>query len=79
MRPPYFFSDVMVKGAFRSLYHEHHFKNKDEGTVMDDIFSYEVPFGILGRLFNTLILKRYMKKFLIKRNAVIKQEAEHNS
>ncbi len=42
-------SDRMMKGAFKSLYHEHHFENKDGGTIMTDDFQYEPPYGILGR------------------------------
>jgi hypothetical protein len=45
---------------------------------MTDQFSYEVPGGAIGSLFNTLILKHYMKKLLVKRNEVIKNAAEGN-
>ncbi len=76
MKPPHFFSDEMVTGAFKSLYHEHHFEIKNGRTEMTDVFSYETPFGSLGRLFNVLVLKRYMTRFLKQRNAVIKSEAE---
>lgn len=35
---------------------------------MTDIFAFKAPFGILGELFSKVILKNYMKGFLIKRN-----------
>ncbi|MEL7677936.1 hypothetical protein [Elizabethkingia meningoseptica] len=43
---------------------------------MTDIFRYDSPYGLLGKLFNQLILTRYLKKFLQERNQVIKDFAE---
>jgi hypothetical protein len=45
---------------------------------MTDIFVFEAPLGLLGRLFSKLILKEYMKGFLMKRNITIKKVAEGN-
>lgn len=73
---PTFFVDEMVSGAFKSFRHEHHFSDESGVTLMRDVFVFESPFGIIGRLFNRLVLKRYMTKFLVERNRVIKEEAE---
>lgn len=73
---PYFFEDRMTKGAFKTMRHEHHFVAQDGSTVMTDKFIYEVPFGILGQLFDKLVLKRYMTRFLVTRNRIIKEVAE---
>ena len=43
---------------------------------MKDIFIFESPFGVLGKLVNSLFLKNYMFKLLIERNRVIKEYAE---
>lgn len=43
---------------------------------MTDIFDYESPYGILGKLANQLFLKRYMTIFLSERNQIIKEFAE---
>jgi ligand-binding SRPBCC domain-containing protein len=48
---PYFFEDVMLKGAFRSMRHEHQFETKGDKTVMTDKFYNDVPFAILGNFF----------------------------
>ena len=71
-----FFADEMVKGAFKTLRHEHHFFATEEGTMMKDIFNFESPLGILGKLANTLFLKSYMTNFLKNRNEIIKEFAE---
>jgi hypothetical protein len=43
---------------------------------MHDVFHYQVPYGIAGKLFNHLILKRYLTNLLLTRNTFIKQAAE---
>jgi ligand-binding SRPBCC domain-containing protein len=73
---PFFFEDKMTKGAFKSMRHEHHFKEINGRTIMTDKFEYEVPFGLAGQLFDNIILKSYMTRFLRARNKVIKKIAE---
>jgi ligand-binding SRPBCC domain-containing protein len=76
MEPPLSFTDEMVDGDFKSLRHEHHFKAIANGTLLIDIFTYEAPYGSLGRLADRLFLTRYMKTLLEKRNKTIKEYAE---
>lgn len=71
-----YFIDEMVKGAFKSMKHVHSFENKDGITIMKDVFEYETPLGICGKVFDKVILERYMTKFLKIRNSVIKSTAE---
>jgi ligand-binding SRPBCC domain-containing protein len=73
---PIFFVDEMLKGAFKSIYHEHHFKATGPTTVMTDIFSFESPLNILGQMANSLFLTSYMQRLLEKRNNIIKTYAE---
>ena len=73
---PHYFVDEMVKGAFKSFKHEHHFEEINGQTQMKDRFDYTSPLGILGKLFDKLILEKYMFKLLEKRNQVIKEYAE---
>lgn len=76
MQSPSFFIDEMIKGDFVSFHHEHHFKATDNGTIMIDLISFESPYGIIGKMTNSIFLTSYIEKFLIKRNAVIKDYAE---
>ena len=73
---PTFFADEMVNGAFKRFRHEHHFSVIEGGTLMQDIFLFESPLGVLGKLANWLFLKKYMTDLLIERNRVIKNTAE---
>ncbi|MGX1195442.1 SRPBCC family protein [Metabacillus sp. SLBN-84] len=76
MEKPYRFTDVMVKGAFRSFTHTHEFQESGTGTIMKDVFSYESPFGIFGKTADLLFLERYMNKFIAARALELKRIAE---
>ena len=65
-----------MRGAFRRFDHDHFFSESGEVTVMRDVFDFDSPVGVLGRLANTLFLTRYMTRFLTTRNATIKAAAE---
>ncbi len=73
---PYYFADEMVKGAFKRFKHDHYFKKENGITLMTDIFDYESPLGILGKLADTLFLEKYMMNLLVERNQYIKEFAE---
>jgi ligand-binding SRPBCC domain-containing protein len=73
---PKYFVDEMVKGHFKSFRHEHRFEVGKHHTIMTDELSYEMPFGLLGKLFDILFLKNYVTRFLMTRNNFLKQSAE---
>ncbi|TNE31663.1 MAG: cell division protein [Bacteroidetes bacterium] len=73
---PRYFVDEMVQGVFHSFVHLHHFEEKNETTIMRDIFNYQSPLGFLGKIADVLFLKRYMTRLLKTRNELIKKFAE---
>jgi ligand-binding SRPBCC domain-containing protein len=77
MEPFHYFRDEMIKGDFKSFYHEHFFEPNEKGTLMTDQVNMAAPYGLIGIMVNSLFLKNYIKKFLTKRNLVIKQYAEN--
>ncbi len=71
------FRDVIVAGTFKRFDHDLFFEAISGGrTRMRDVFDYTSPFGLIGRLADILFLKRYVRRLLEKRNAVIKGTAE---
>jgi len=76
MEKPSQFTDIMLKGAFKAMKHQHIFKKKNDSTLMIDIFEFESPLGMIGQFFNHIFLKDYMKNFLLERNELIKTTAE---
>lgn len=77
MEPFHYFRDEMIKGDFKSFYHEHFFHPNEKGTLMTDQINMVAPYGLIGTIANSLFLKNYIKKFLVKRNLVIKKYAEN--
>ena len=76
MMAPQSFTDELVNGDFKEMKHEHHFKPIKNGTLMIDLFSFESPYGSLGKMVNYIFLKRYLRKLLERRNLAIKEYAE---
>ncbi len=76
MLAPKSFTDEMVSGDFKQMKHEHHFMPIQNGTLMIDLFSFESPYGALGKMVNALFLQRYLRKLLERRNLSIKEFAE---
>ncbi|MDO7886280.1 SRPBCC family protein [Hymenobacter cheonanensis] len=71
-----YFRDEMQQGAFKSMWHGHYFEQEGPTVLMRDVFVFTSPLGWLGRLVDALVLKRYMRQFLVQRGLVVKQYAE---
>lgn len=77
LQSPTYFQDVMVRGIFRSMTHDHYFSQFSNGdTEMRDVFTFAAPLPMLGRIAKLMFLGRYMRKLLRERNQVIRQVAE---
>lgn len=76
MKKPDMFVDQQVKGDFKMMRHEHHFKPCDNGTIMIDLVEFEAPYGSVGKIFTRLYLTRYVKSLIEQRNKSIKEFAE---
>ena len=68
-----FFIDEQRKGPYKIWHHEHHFKAVDGGVEMTDIVSYEVPFGILGKLAHPLIVRPKLEQIFNYRTKKINE------
>jgi ligand-binding SRPBCC domain-containing protein len=76
VEPYIHFRDEQLKGAFKYFIHDHYFKEENGVVTMIDNFEFSSPFGVIGKIFDMLVLTNYMKSFLIERNQVIKEFAE---
>jgi len=74
--PPHWFVDEMVSGAFQALRHEHEFRSVRGGTLMIDTLRFTAPFGTVGSLAGRFVLRPYMLRFLLSRNASLKRALE---
>jgi ligand-binding SRPBCC domain-containing protein len=66
----------MISGAFKSMVHDHDFAADHAGTIMRDRFEFNSPLGILGGMFDAIFLKSCLRRFLIRRNEVLKRLSE---
>lgn len=74
---PTYFQDVMVRGIFSCMRHDHYFRPVANGsTEMQDAFVFAAPVPVVGRIAELLCLRRYMRKLLRERNRVIRRVAE---
>ena len=77
MERPAWFRDVMIRGPFKSMAHDHFFRATGEGSSeLRDVFEFAAPVPVLGRLAEKLVLERHMRSFLRKKNAILKRIAE---
>ena len=75
---PTYFVDEQLKGQFKNFKHQHFFEQKENYVEVRDLLEYETPFGVFGKLFDKLFLKKHLTNFIIHRNAVLKDLAEKN-
>lgn len=73
---PHHFQDTMLKGAFASMVHDHFFEDQSGQTLMIDHFEFHSPCGLLGMMVDRLFLAAYMRRFIERRNAILKRTAE---
>jgi ligand-binding SRPBCC domain-containing protein len=75
---PYSFRDTMIKGAFKRFDHDHIFEQRNGFVKLIDIFDYNSPLFIIGKIFDYFVLEDYMRNFSIQRNNDIKNALESN-
>lgn len=77
MKYPHYFIDEQLKGKFKNFKHRHLFKKVNNSVLMIDELEYEVPYGIIGKIFNQLFIKKHLTNFIIERNKYLKSISEN--
>ena len=66
-----YFVDEQRFGPYALWHHKHFFEPTENGTKMTDVVHYALPFGFLGRLANSLMVKNKLKTiFDYRRNKI---------
>jgi ligand-binding SRPBCC domain-containing protein len=73
---PFYFVSEMKWGPFKKMHHQHIFKENGIDTIMTDVFEFEAPAGIFGRVAEWLFLAKKLRKSLEERNRIIKKTAQ---
>lgn len=66
-----YFVDEQRFGPYALWHHEHHFKEIEGGVRMTDILNYAVPFGVVGRVTNKLLVGKEIKKIFKYREKAV--------
>lgn len=68
-----FFVDEQRIGPYALWHHQHHIEKTDNGVLMTDIVTYAPPFGFLGRIANSLMIKNKLKEIFRHREKVLNE------
>ncbi|MGY4385997.1 ligand-binding SRPBCC domain-containing protein [Pedobacter sp. UYP24] len=67
-----YFIDEQRFGPYQFWHHQHHFREIEGGTAMDDILTYGLPMGFVGSIANSLFVEKKVKDiFEFRRKKVI--------
>ena len=74
VKPLAFFIDEQRIGPYKLWHHQHFIEPHPQGVLMKDIISYAPPFGFLGSIANSLIIKSKLKEiFNFRKKAILEQ------
>lgn len=62
-----YFIDEQISGPYQIWHHEHHFNEHDNGVEMTDILHYKLPFGMMGKLVEKVMVKKRVEEIFTYR------------
>ncbi|HEX9151973.1 MAG TPA: SRPBCC family protein [Flavobacterium sp.] len=68
-----YFIDEQRFGPYALWHHKHFFEATENGTTMTDLVHYALPFGFIGRIINTLVVKNKLKAIFDHRRVMVDQ------
>ncbi|WP_310682346.1 SRPBCC family protein [Aliifodinibius sp. S!AR15-10] len=72
------FIDEQRIGPYRFWYHFHGLEETENGVVMTDQVSYQPPYGILGKLVNTVLIRRQLDTIFDYRYNILEERFNGN-
>lgn len=68
-----FFTDRQLKGPYKVWEHTHIFKQEKDGVLMSDIINYQLPFGLIGSIAHSLLIRKKVKDIFTYRKNVLEK------
>lgn len=78
VKAPWSFTDRQVKGPFRLWEHSHLFIENENGILVRDHVSYQMPFGILGKMAHGWVVSKQIQHIFNYRKEILKKILEKN-
>jgi ligand-binding SRPBCC domain-containing protein len=66
-----YFVDEQRFGPYALWHHQHHFEQVEGGILMTDIVNYAIPYGFIGRIAHSLIVKKKLQRIFLFREETI--------
>ncbi|NCA86320.1 MAG: hypothetical protein EOM83_12220 [Clostridia bacterium] len=73
VQAPFFFVDNQKSGPFAVWHHQHFFEKHGNGVRMRDVVHYKVPYGIVGKMAEQLMVKRRVEEIFAFRYQKLKE------
>ena len=74
--PGYSFVDEQKIGPYKLWYHYHGIEEVENGVKLIDRVSYQIPYGIFGKIAHLLFVKKILNKIFNYRNVAFKELLE---
>ena len=68
-----YFVDEQRQGPYSMWHHQHKIEAIEGGVLMTDIVTYQPPFGLLGAIANTLLIKTKLQQIFDFRTVVLEK------
>lgn len=68
---PNFFTDRQLKGPYRLWEHTHTYTEVNNGILMKDEVKYQLPFGFIGDIAHSVIVKKKVENIFLYRKQVL--------
>ncbi len=72
------FTDRQLRGPYKLWEHTHRFFQKGNGVLMEDEVKYQLPFGIIGEVAESLVVRKKIKEIFDFREEILKKIFKEN-
>ena len=69
-----YFVDEQRVGPYKMWHHHHKIEKIEGGVLMTDIVTYQPPFGFLGRMANSIIIRKKLNSIFEYRNVALENK-----
>ncbi len=68
-----YFIDLQTKGPYKLWEHKHFFIEYRNGVLMKDEVNYKLPFGFIGRIMNSLLVRKKIENIFTYRRKILEK------